>query len=173
MLFHTTNNSTRPCIVCTATPSVRCQNCNAFHCAEHLVGVSCPGCSLELMATERTQLRGVAWVLLGLTVAACVATGYADSSVGFGVFSVVLWGTLATLVLAVSHSVIRRKQATRRLRPTSKPFVLVANSESTPHTPEMRKHESDYDARRRRNKMVVRRRAPRAVFMTRGGYFYQ
>lgn len=81
---------------------------------------------------------------------------------------------LAPLAALARRAMIRRQLATHRLMPTSKPLRLLAASENTLSV--ANRKESAYEIRRRRGKSKKGRGSGggvRAVFMTRGGYFYQ
>jgi hypothetical protein len=161
MPYRSIENSARPCIICMATPSVQCRNCSVFHCDQHLLAGSCPGCTLELAPIEERLMRRVALLLVVPVVLAAVAVAYLSSSVLLGVgSSMLLWGGFARSTI---RSIVGRSLATRQLRPTSKPLVLAANAEH------QEGRENDYFNRRRQR--AARRRAPRAVSVG-GGYCY-
>jgi hypothetical protein len=172
MPFRTNNNTTKPCLVCATNTTKNCRNCRASHCEVHLVGTSCAGCASQLWASERREVKriklttmGLAAVLTGATLALQTGMGITLELLAFGAY----FGA-AAIVTRQAGNYVRRRLAKLQLAPSSKPLALTAHSSDATET---KAKESDYSIRRRRNKRVVRRRAPRAIFMTRGGYFYQ
>lgn len=176
MLFHTTNNNTTKggCAICSKSATRRCQNCNVSHCTQHMLVASCAGCTATLwgLARRRTNQIKLASVLGG--AAAMVG------AVTFAPFSILPLVALATFVTAgvlvpkAGAALVGRTLAKRKLPKSSLRLQLPPASEVS--TPSAEKKESAYDIRRRRNKSKRGRGSGggiRAVFMTRGGHFYQ
>jgi len=161
-------NPENSCIICSATTVASCRNCNTLHCDKHLLGASCAGCTSQLWAIERRLVQKVslAWAAIAVVPAfvglACLLT---LSAVPLLIASMIAAGLTLTLTLTVfSRGLIRRRLASKTLRPSSSPLALPAPGE----------HSEAPAARPRSRAMHSKRRGPpRAVFMTRGGLFYQ
>jgi hypothetical protein len=159
------------CIICSAATSSRCRNCSGAHCALHMPGDNCWGCQSELRAIERRQVHRVtattAWMSVWGVAMTAIATGVAS----YTWIALVCAFLLVGLVRVASTRIVAERLANHALPPTSVPMALPAPAQAS--AADASERESEYSIRRRRNKGVVRNRAPRAVFMTRGGYFYQ
>lgn len=164
MPYRHTPTNTDLCLICNETTLITCANCTAPHCSEHLVGASCAGCSGELWAIERRWAKSVKLVYGAVAIPAVVAMGF---TVGLGIMPLAGVGAVLAgfTVGRVAPLFIRRRLAERRLLPTSQPQPEPSLDAPTGE-PRVR-------PRPRFGIKPYRSRAPRAVFMTRGGYFYQ
>ena len=158
------------CMVCSAHTTSPCRNCGGAHCAAHMMGPSCAACQSELWALERAKVGPLTLTtasvgVLGLAALLVVSPTF---TLGWLAFSAYL--VAAPLVNKGATWLIRRKLAARRLMARSKPMRFSAVATPSENTT----RDSEYNLRRRRrNNKSIGQRAPRAVFMTRGGYFYQ
>ncbi len=175
MLFRTIHATKGSCAICSLPTARLCQNCNVSHCTEHMLEASCAGCTATLWGIARRQLNQVK---LASYVGGGMAMVLAVAFTPFSTLPLVALGIYATvggLVPKAASALVGRKLAKRQLPQSSRRLQLPSASEvAAPIAP---RRESEYDARRRRNKARGRRGSTgggvRAVFMTRGGHFYQ
>jgi len=158
------------CMICQAQAATPCRNCSGPHCDVHLRGGRCTGCESTLWNLENTVAKRVTLSFSAVALAlACAATAVslAMGTAAMGmvlVTSIIAVGSMA-VVNALAPSVVRRYVRRRRLAPSS-----IKMLPPEPIDPA----EAPTQRRRPRHGMRPRRpRPPRAVFMTRGGYFYQ
>jgi hypothetical protein len=139
-----------------------------------MLGVSCAGCQGQLWAMERRKVVTVANGTIGGALAGVAVAAFVGTATTLAWPLLLGYVALAPFAVLASRSLIRRKLAGHKLVPTSEPFGLLAQGEGTAPVDSTR--ESAYDIRRRRNKSKKGRGSGggvRAVFMTRGGHFFQ
>ena len=160
------------CVMCSTSTSTSCRNCNTPHCGKHLLGASCVGCTSRLWAIERRQVRKLSFLWATIAPLPIIAglggllNGSAIPVSAVPILMVVMTAAALAMTL-LSRGIIRRRLATRSLTPSSRPLSLPAPSDSVEN------NEAPTARPRSRAMHTKRRGPPRAVFMTRGGYFYQ
>jgi hypothetical protein len=140
----------------------------------HMPSVNCAGCQKELSSIERRKMGTVKNAVLLSAVAGVAAIVLFGPGLALGWPLLCLAFALSPMGVLAIRSGIRKKLANHRLLPTSTLQLLPAAVEGSAALANTK--ESAYDARRRRNKSKRGRGSGggiRAVFMTRGGYFYQ
>ena len=174
MRFNTTHTTKGRCAICAKSAARRCQNCHVSHCDTHMLKASCAGCTATLWGLARRRTNQI-------KIASLFAGGAAmGASIALAPFSTVplfafaIFVAVSVLVPKAASALVGRSLAKRQLPKSSVPLQLPAASEVS--VPSAGKKESAYDIRRRRNKSRKGRGSGggiRAVFMTRGGHFYQ
>ena len=160
------------CMICEAQGATPCRNCSGSHCDSHLSGGRCTGCESTLWNLENTIAKRVTLSFSALALTLACAASAVSLVMGTAAIGMVLVTSIITVgciavVNGLSPSVVRRYVRRRQLAPSSikmlPPEPVDPNKVATPA-----------QRRRPRHGMRPRRpRPPRAVFMTRGGYFYQ
>ncbi len=170
MPFPLATSTPAACMICQGQATTPCRNCSGPHCDVHLSGGRCTGCestlwNLETTAAKRVTLSFSATALTLVCAANAVSLATGTAAMGMVLLTFIIAVGSIAVVNGLAPSVVRRYVRRRRLAPSSIKMLPPVPIDSA---------EAPVQRRRPRHGMRPRRpRPPRAVFMTRGGYFYQ